>query len=689
MSTATLRGSSLWRAGASASSRITASLLSSNGRVAAIGLVSAIATLGFAVWFGVELRRESELGTPMMRSAAIMNTAINQSLAALRGWVAYRDPRALEERDRIWDELIEPMLLRLDELSTASGDRALMTDVAALEKSLRELKLIQWAIEDVAHTPGNEPARVAYQQRLEPLRRSILRGLHGAIEEYSAGEQAEQSFDFMVQLARFRAAFSEGDLALTTLIDDFSEVLEHSARERLALSKILAGEIARELPDRLGGDSRDRVAFILGEFSAYDIQVQQVTALRRSGAWNVAQQLFVQDAQPLVLKARSLAAELAETQATRAVENARLLSRASYAVIAVALLTGLLCGSSLLVSLRLERQVQKVMARAKRLGQYEIDRRIGRGGMGEVYLAHHAMLRRPTAIKLLRSESTQDLRAQRRFQAEVQLTCQLTHPNTIEIFDYGRTPEGIFYYAMELLDGFTLDALVSLGGPVDPARVVHTLVQACGSLQEAHSQGLLHRDIKPSNIMLTLRGGVHDTVKILDFGLVKELTSDSVAEHEERDVIVGTPMYMAPELILSADGGSSQSDLYALGAVGYFMLTGTSVHSGGSVTEILSQQIAEEVPFPSQRLGKPLPESLEYVIMSCLAKDPADRPASAAHLAELLMASDCGSWSVRDAALWWEEFGEAARNEAGVEEGRPSIVRSGLEVEVVVGETRV
>jgi serine/threonine-protein kinase len=326
------------------------------------------------------------------------------------------------------------------------------------------------------------------------------------------------------------------------------------------------------------------------------------------------------------------------------------------------------------------------MARAKRLGQYELEKKIGEGGMGQVYLAHHAMLRRPTAVKLLRAENAQDVRAQSRFQREVQLTCQLTHPNTIEIFDYGRTPEGIFYYAMEYLDGFTLEALVALAGPVEPRRVVHTLLQACGSLQEAHDKDMLHRDIKPSNIMLTKRGGVHDTAKILDFGLVKELTNDLTGERDEQDVIVGTPMYLAPELILSGDSSSPQSDLYALGAVGYFLLAGTTPFPAGSVNETLAHQLDDDPPFPSERLGHSLPEGVEYVIMACLAKDPADRPASARVLGELLHACDCGHWSDEDARLWWEEFGEAARNEVALDDTQGSAVRSDLEV--IVGDTR-
>ncbi len=326
------------------------------------------------------------------------------------------------------------------------------------------------------------------------------------------------------------------------------------------------------------------------------------------------------------------------------------------------------------------------MDRAKRLGQYEIEKLIGKGAMGQVYLARHAMLRRPTAIKLLRAESAQDLRAQNRFQREVQLTSQLTHPNTIEIFDYGRTPDGIFYYAMEYLDGFTIEALVSLSGPVEPARVIHTLVQSCGALQEAHGRGLLHRDLKPSNIMLTTRGGVFDTVKILDFGLVKDLATDDVDGEAERDLILGTPMYLAPESILAANSSSAKADLYALGAVGYFMLSGTTVFPPGDVVEILAHQIGDAAPFPSERLGRSLPRDLEYVIMSCLSKDPANRPESAARLAEMLQACDCGTWSADDARWWWEEYGEAARNEIALDNTQGFALQS--ELEVVVADTR-
>jgi serine/threonine protein kinase len=686
MATGSRRGSSIWRMGASASNRLTEGLLSSSGKVAFVGLATAISTLAFAVWFGFELRYESELGTPMMRAAAVMNTSINQSVAALRGWVAYGDPNSLENRDRVWAEQIEPTLDRLTALSTGTQNEELVGDVAELRRGLRELKLVQWAIEDVARTPGNEPARVAYEMRLEPLRYSILRGLHAAIEQYSQPNAASRSIDFLAQLARFRSAFSEGDQALNALIEEFSEVKEHAVGQRLDRSRILAKELALDLSRELQGDLHTLVEFTLQEFAAYEMQVREVVALRRSEAWNVAQLIFARDAAPLVVETRTLASHMAEVQAARTMESSQGLSRASYAVIGMALLMGLLSGGSLLVSFRLKQQVHNVMARAKRLGQYELQEKIGKGGMGEVYLAHHAMLRRPTAVKLLRAENAQDVRAQSRFQQEVQLTCQLTHPNTIEIFDYGRTPEGIFYYAMEFLDGFTLEALVSLAGPVEPRRVVHTLLQACGSLQEAHDKDMLHRDIKPSNLMLTKRGGVYDTVKLLDFGLVKELTGDVSAERDERDIIVGTPMYLAPELILSGESSSPQSDLYALGAVGYFLLAGTTPFPAGEVNEILAHQLEDDPPFPSEMLGRALPQDLEYVIMSCLAKDPADRPASARMLAELMMACECGRWSDEDARLWWEEFGEAARNEVTMDDTRSSAVRT--DIEVVVGDTR-
>jgi len=505
-------------------------LLSSSGKVAGVGLAVAVLTLLFTIWFRVELGYQSQVGSPLARTAAELNASINQSVAELRAWVAYGDPHAAEERALLWTQQIEPMLVRLEELAPESDDPEAVQEVAAIRASLRDLKRVQWAIADVARTPGNEPAAVAYVQRLEPLRRSILAGIHGAIEQYSV--HRGRSLAFLAQLARFRSAFTQGDLALNQLIVEYSEAREHEVKRRLQLSRDLAAEIGAAAPRNSAGDLRQLLEFTFEEFAAYELQVPEIIAVRRSAAWNVAQQLFVQEARPLVARARSMAEALAEAQAGSLETDARILTRVSYLVMAMALVMGLISAGSLFVSFRLRQQVHDVMATAKRLGQYVIEKRLGKGGMGEIYSAHHAMLRRPTAIKLLPTETTQNLRAQTRFQREVQLTCQLTHPNTIEIFDYGRTPEGLFYYAMEYLDGFTLEALVSLAGPIAPERVVHILLQACGSLEEAHAHGLLHRDIKPTNIMLTSRGGVPDTVKVLDFGLVQDL-GDPGGEREE------------------------------------------------------------------------------------------------------------------------------------------------------------
>ncbi|MCZ6829335.1 MAG: serine/threonine-protein kinase, partial [Gammaproteobacteria bacterium] len=239
------------------------------------------------------------------------------------------------------------------------------------------------------------------------------------------------------------------------------------------------------------------------------------------------------------------------------------------------------------------------------------------------------------------------------------LACQLSHPNTIEIYDYGRTPAGIFYYAMEYLDGFCIDSMVQVAGPVPPGRVVHLLSQACGSLAEAHARGFLHRDIKPSNIMVTQLGGVYDTTKVLDFGLAKDLASD---DRSEADIIAGTPLYLAPEVILSAESYSAQSDLYALGALAYFMLCGQTIFPPAEMSEILAMQLEDKIPFPSERLGRSLPEELEYLVMACLAKDPAQRPVSAVRLATMLAACDCPAWTPEDARLWWQTYGEAAGN---------------------------
>lgn len=271
--------------------------------------------------------------------------------------------------------------------------------------------------------------------------------------------------------------------------------------------------------------------------------------------------------------------------------------------------------------------------------------------MGAVFLAQHALLRRPTAVKMLFSERVGP-EALARFEREVRLTATLTHPNTVSIYDYGHTPDGAFYYAMEYLDGVDLERLVSRFGPQPPARVIHLLQQACASLAEAHARGLVHRDIKPANIILCERGGVPDTVKVVDFGLVKDVGAGSDAALSRADMILGTPHYMAPESVrgASVDG---RADLYALGAVGYFLLTGGPVFDAASPLEVCSLHLSEEPEAPSARAGTTLPERLEALVLACLRKEPGERPASAAELRRALLACEVPPWTEEDARAWW------------------------------------
>jgi eukaryotic-like serine/threonine-protein kinase len=290
---------------------------------------------------------------------------------------------------------------------------------------------------------------------------------------------------------------------------------------------------------------------------------------------------------------------------------------------------------------------------ARRLGQYVLEQKLGQGGMGEVYRASHGMMRRPSAIKLLRSDRTGVLDL-RRFEREVQLTARLTHPNTITIYDYGRTPDGVFYYAMELLQGATLERVVAVGGAQPPERVVRILTMACGALTEAHGIGLIHRDIKPANIMLCTQGGELDVVKLLDFGLVKEFEVDRSVTLTGLSAVVGTPQYMAPESILDPVSVDARADLYALGAVAYYLLAGVVVFEGKSVIEVCSQHLHQE-PAPLSTHGVAVPAALEAVVLACLHKDPARRPQSAAELRLRIEACNVAAWDSERARLWWLE----------------------------------
>ncbi len=290
---------------------------------------------------------------------------------------------------------------------------------------------------------------------------------------------------------------------------------------------------------------------------------------------------------------------------------------------------------------------------ARQLGQYRLLRKLGEGGMGVVYEAEHALLRRPTAIKVL-SERVLANEGIARFEREVHATSQLTHPNTVSIFDFGHTADGVFYYAMEHIAGVTIEALVHEAGPLPPARAVHLLRQIAGSLREAHAVGLVHRDIKPSNIMVCQRGGIADFVKVLDFGLVKQVVTPSDVKVSDAERLLGTPQYMAPEALLREGPIGPSIDIYALGAVAYYMLTGTEVFRSETVASIVAHHLNEAPESPSKRLGRALPDALEALVLRCLAKKADARPSSMdAFLSELDQVALVDTWTQADAASYW------------------------------------
>lgn len=313
-----------------------------------------------------------------------------------------------------------------------------------------------------------------------------------------------------------------------------------------------------------------------------------------------------------------------------------------------------------IINARLQREAQKAVVAAKKLGQYRLEEKLGSGGMGMVYKGYHAVLRRPTAIKMLHVEKVNEGSIER-FEREVQITCQLNNPHTVAVYDFGRTDEGVFYYAMEYLDGIDLQTLVEKYGPLPESRVIHILSQVCGSLYEAHCLGLVHRDIKPANIMLNRRGGEPDVVKVLDFGLVKALDEGQQAGLTASNGLTGTPLYMSPEAIQTPNAVDARSDLYAVGATGYFLLTGKPVFEASNIVE-LCQAHVDSIPVPpSRRAGVSVASDLENILLSCLEKARAKRPQTARELAlRLENCAGAAAWSIEEADDWW------GRHERGV-----------------------
>lgn len=310
--------------------------------------------------------------------------------------------------------------------------------------------------------------------------------------------------------------------------------------------------------------------------------------------------------------------------------------------------------------------------RAKQLGQYRLRETLGKGGMGEVFLAEHQLMKRPCAIKVIRPELAGDRQVLARFEREVRATAKLSHWNSVDIFDYGHDQEGTFYYVMEYLPGMNLADIVNQFGPMPAARVIHLLRQTCAALDEAHRAGMIHRDIKPANIFAAERGGHHDVAKLLDFGLVKPISETANIELTGDGTVTGSPLYMSPEQA-TGDEPDVRSDIYALGSVAYFLLTGQPPFQYKNAMKVLMAHVHEN-PLPLSKLVESIPKDLEKVVMRCLAKSPIDRYQSAGALQSALAACEAAdSWSDTQADVWWNgHVGPDAHSESN----RPSAAKS-------------
>ncbi|HYZ83336.1 MAG TPA: serine/threonine-protein kinase [Bryobacteraceae bacterium] len=303
-------------------------------------------------------------------------------------------------------------------------------------------------------------------------------------------------------------------------------------------------------------------------------------------------------------------------------------------------------------------EMARQVERAKEMGSYRLEELIGKGGMGEVWRASHRLLARDAAVKLIRPDvllaqpGREAAVAQRRFEQEARATASLKSPHTVELYDFGVTPDGNFYYVMELLVGVDLDSLVRRYGPVSPSRTVHILQQACRSLAEAHSIGLVHRDLKPTNVCLTKLGLDYDFVKVLDFGLVKRQAVDGESRMTMDGTTAGTPAYMAPE-IAAGDAVDGRADLYAVGCIGYWLLTAQVVFNERTPMATIMAHMQKQPDPPSTRTEIPIPAEFDALILRCLAKSPADRFQSALELHEALSTIPLPPWTPAQAQDWW------------------------------------
>lgn len=610
-----------------------------------LGMVASLLTVGFTLWIQATMQHQSEVAGPLLRESQMLESALAESFGSLQAWVAFGTADAPATRTKLWQDEIAPRLERLEAAANSSQDQQ---EIYELRTELKTIKVLQWQIEDAAQTVGNVEARFIYEEEVVALRDRATRYLMQRPAPGAPGDEVEAR----LLRSSLRGLVLQMDGALVRLIIDYTPAQAHKLRQLAESTREAARQLeAMKLPNGFH-------EIFATEVRSFVDRTESVVRSRAKRDWNYTDTKFRTQLRPASDRAAALLVSLVKRQERGLIKETRSLFRWSFVILALALLVGVFSGFSIYYTYQLRDRAERALASAQSLGQYALGERIGSGGMGQVFRAEHALLRRPAAVKVMRGTRAQDPESQARFLKEVQVTSTLSHPNTVAIYDYGRSSDGLLYYAMELLDGVSLESLVRATGPIPPARVAHILSQICGSLSEAHGRGLLHRDLKPSNIMLVIKGGVPDVVKVLDFGLVSEIGElPSRTGHG----LVGTPAYLAPELIVAESNASVRSDIYAIGAIAYFLVTGTVLFPSADVEETLRAQVEDDCERPSLRLGAALPVDLEAIVMGCLAKEPGNRPARTNHIETLLDSATIDSWSRKQANTWWTQYGESVR----------------------------
>jgi serine/threonine-protein kinase len=479
----------------------------------------------------------------------------------------------------------------------------------------------------------------------------------------------------------YSVTFFLADWVSTIVLRDWGARFSHIGGWSFSVGSILYGLIVAVAAssERLSWNHRMRLGLVFQVASTYGIAFAMYHMVGRGSPGPVPDDLYVISPSwpaiwlvffSVVVPAsprRALVAALASATATPVVIAIALTQTDKWHIVPPLLFffghvfPNFICALLAWAGARVVYQLGRDIAHARQLGSYQLIEPLGRGGMGEVWKASHRLLARPAVVKFIRPDAmvaSTDEEARvmlKRFELEARATASLTSEHTINLFDYGVTDEGVFYYVMEMLDGMDLEMLVRRFGPLPPARVAHLLAQACDSLEEAHARGLIHRDIKPANIYVCRSGRRFDFIKVLDFGLVTKFT---VADTDTRltlpQQVAGTPSTMAPEV---ARGGpiDGRTDLYALGCVAYWLLTGRPVFEGKSVYDLVSQHL-QAAPDPPSRHAPAVPRSLDLIVLSCLAKSPDDRPPDARSLGHMLRELELRPrWTDVSADAWWTE----------------------------------